>query len=263
MDSVTDQWEQSKKIRSPVLRHFPSPYRRWGCLIGSEIVVVITLTGRIDRPDIQSPDLKVLTSRNKADIKRNTSHSITGEVTNSKDKIALLAVESRHLQIWLKDEYETKLQNIQFSYWVIQHIDVLPAKKFSTFRVSSPLSDVSISCLTGLSKWSAVSCCINSSGIKSRECVVWVKSITSAFWILHSMMKHTTRMKIRELTLREKQAIWMLKEKRKYIRDLAKTKGMEKSRVCKPPTTPATNNYLIGWENNSSWWQTNHKSCEN
>ncbi len=71
---------------------------------------------------------------------------------------------------------------------------------------------------------------------------------------------HTqTRMKMRELTLRETQAIWMLKEKRKSIRALAKTKVMEKSRVWKPP---ATNNYLIGWENNSSWWQTNHKSCE-
>ncbi len=29
----------------------------------------------------------------------------------------------------------------------------------------------------------------------------------------------------------------------------AKTKGMEESRVWKPPATPATNNYLIGWEN--------------
>ncbi len=55
---------------------------------------------------------------------------------NSKVKIALLAVESRHLQ--MNDEYETKLQNVTFYYWVIQHIDVLPAKKFSTFRVSSP-----------------------------------------------------------------------------------------------------------------------------
>ncbi len=35
---------------------------------------------------------------------------------NSKDKIALLAVESRHLQIWLKDEYETQLQNVTFYY---------------------------------------------------------------------------------------------------------------------------------------------------
>ncbi len=67
---------------------------------------------------------------------------------------------------------------------------------------------------------------------------------------------HTqTRMKTRELTLREKQAIRMLKEKRKSIRAIAKTKSMEKSRVWKPPATPATNNYLIGWENNSSWWQ--------
>ncbi len=57
---------------------------------------------------------------------------------NSKVKIVLLTVESRHLQIWLQDEYETKLQNVTFYYWVIQHIDVLPAKKFSTFRVSSP-----------------------------------------------------------------------------------------------------------------------------
>ncbi len=35
---------------------------------------------------------------------------------NSKYKIALLAVESRHLQIWLKDEYETKLQNVTLFY---------------------------------------------------------------------------------------------------------------------------------------------------
>ncbi len=35
---------------------------------------------------------------------------------NSKDKIALFAVESRHLQIWLQDEYETKLQNVTFYY---------------------------------------------------------------------------------------------------------------------------------------------------
>ncbi len=36
------------------------------------------------------------------------------------------------------------------------------------------------------------------------------------------------------------------KEKRKSIRAIEKTKGMEKSRVWKPPVTPATNNYLIG-----------------
>ncbi len=35
---------------------------------------------------------------------------------NSTDKIAQLAVESRHFQIWLKDEYETNLQNVKFYY---------------------------------------------------------------------------------------------------------------------------------------------------
>ncbi len=56
---------------------------------------------------------------------------------NSKDKIPLLAVESRHLKKMIK-RYETKILNVTFYYWVIQHIDVIPAKKFSTFRVSSP-----------------------------------------------------------------------------------------------------------------------------
>ncbi len=52
---------------------------------------------------------------------------------------------------------------------------------------------------------------------------------------------HTqTIMKTRELTFREKQAVWMLKEKRKSIRAIAKTKVMEKSRVWKPPATPVT-----------------------
>ncbi len=41
-------------------------------------------------------------------------------------------------------------------------------------------------------------------------------------------------------TFFEKQAIWMLTEKRKSIRAIAKTKGMEKSRVWKPPATPTT-----------------------
>ncbi len=35
---------------------------------------------------------------------------------NSKDKIALLTVESRNVQIWLNDEYETKLLNVTFYY---------------------------------------------------------------------------------------------------------------------------------------------------
>ncbi len=74
------------------------------------------------------------------------------------------------------------------------------------------------SCLTGLSKWSAVSCALILQILKvgnvsyqlyplllySESCIRW--------W-------HTqTRMKTRDLTLREKQAIWMLKEKRKSIR---------------------------------------------
>ncbi len=170
-----------------------------------------------------------------------------------------LAVESRHFQLWLKYEYE--LQNVTFYYWVIQPLDVFPDKKFSTFRVHPSIwceHKYWDSFLTGLSKWSDVSCFIHSSDIKSRECVVSVITITSAF-----NDDTQTRMKMRELTLREKQAMWMLKEKRKSIRATAKTKSVKKSRVWKPPATPAANNYLIGWENNSSLWQTNHKSCEN
>ncbi len=44
------------------------------------------------------------------------AYSALQKYWNSKDKIALLAVESRHLQIWLKDEYETELQNVTFHY---------------------------------------------------------------------------------------------------------------------------------------------------
>ncbi len=51
---------------------------------------------------------------------------------------------------------------------------------------------------------------------------------------------HTqTRMKMRELNLRENQAM-DAKKKRKSIRALAKTKSMDKSRVWKPPATPTT-----------------------
>ncbi len=62
---------------------------------------------------------------------------------NRNDKIYLLAVESRHLQIWLKDEYETKLQNVTFII-----------RRFNTYMFSQikrtallefiPLIDVSI-----------------------------------------------------------------------------------------------------------------------
>ncbi len=43
---------------------------------------------------------------------QNSIYSALHKYWNSKDKFALLAVESRHLVIWLKDEYETKLQNV-------------------------------------------------------------------------------------------------------------------------------------------------------
>ncbi len=55
------------------------------------------------------------------------THTHLQKYWNSKDRIALLAVES------------VELQNVTFYYWVIQHIDVLPAKKFSTFRVHPPI----------------------------------------------------------------------------------------------------------------------------
>ncbi len=113
---------------------------------------------------------------------------------------------------------------------MIQHIYVLPAKKISTFRVSS-LSDVSISIGTVASQVF----------LSDHQCPVAL--ILQIILNLAFDDDTQTRMKMRELTLREKQAIWMLKEKRKSIRAIAKTKGMEKSRVWKPP---ATNNYLIG-----------------
>ncbi len=93
-----------------------------------------------------------------------------------------------------------------------------------------------------------VSCCINSSDIKSRECVVSVLSITSTFWNLESNQDEDEGADF------ERKASNL-----DSIRALSKTKGMGKSRVWKQPATPATNNDLIGWENNSSWWQTNHK----
>ncbi len=152
---------------------------------------------------------------------------------NSKDKIALLAVESSHLQIWLKDEYETKLQNVSFYYWVIQHPIGLPTWCEHQYWDS---------CLTGLSKLSAVSVALIVQVFKARECVVSVISITSVFWIYNwfciRWWPTPTRMKMRELTLTEKQAIQMLKEKRKSIKAIAKTKGMEKSRVWKQPASP-------------------------
>ncbi len=86
-------------------------------------------------------------------------------------------------------------QNYRMSHFIISRFNT-PNKKNSTFRVYPTHWCEHMywdSCLTGLSKWSAVSCCINSSDIKSREYVVTVISITSVFWILHSMMTHTNQ----------------------------------------------------------------------
>ncbi len=63
---------------------------------------------------------------------------------NSKDKIALLAVESRHLQIWLKDEYETKLQNYTFYYSLLNTYMFYQIKRTALLEFI-PVIDVSIS----------------------------------------------------------------------------------------------------------------------
>ncbi len=172
--------------------------------------------------------------------------------------------------LWSQDicKYDSKMnmrQNYRMSHFIISRFNahVLPNKKNSTFRVyPTHWCEYKYwdSCLTGLLsdqlcpvalvlqilKAGNMSYQLYPLLLYSESCIRW--------W-------HTqTRMKMRDLTLREKQAILMLKEKRKSITALAKTKGMDQSRVWK---TPATNNYRIGWENNSSWWQTNPKSCEN
>ncbi len=141
-----------------------------------------------------------------------TVNSALQKYWNSKDKIALLSVESRHLEVLLKDEYETKLENDTFYYWEIQHIDVLPAKKFST-----PLSDVSKSIGTVASQVF----------LSDQLCIValipQILKAGNVSYPLYPLLLHSescirwwhkqTRMKRGELTLREKQAIWMLKKR--------------------------------------------------
>ncbi len=61
-------------------------------LIGSEIVVVITLTGRIDRADIQSPDLKVLTVRTRQ-TQKETPPTALRNVTVTENKSAYLTAD--------------------------------------------------------------------------------------------------------------------------------------------------------------------------
>ncbi len=144
-----------------------------------------------------------------------------------------------------------------------QNIDVLPAKKFSSFRVSSPWSDASISIGTVASR------VFLSDQLCPVALILQILKAGNVSYQLHALLLYSesctwhtqTRMKMRELTERK---VSNLEAKRKEsIRALAKTKDMKKSRVWKPSATPATNNHLIDWENNSSWWQTNHKSCEN
>ncbi len=159
-------------------------------------------------------------------------------------------------------------QNYRMSHFIIGWFNthVLPAKKFSTFIVSL-LSDVSISIGTVASR------VFLSDQLCPVTLILQILKAGNMPYQLYPLLLYSescvrwwytqTRMKMRELTLWEKQAIWMLREKRKSIRALAKTKGKEKSQDWKPPATPATNNYLIGWENNSSWWQTNKKCYEN
>ncbi len=57
---------------------------------------------------------------------------------------ALLAVESRHLQIWLKDEYETKLQNYTFYYSLLNTYMFYQIKRTALLEFI-PVIDVSIS----------------------------------------------------------------------------------------------------------------------
>ncbi len=60
------------------------------------------------------------------------------------------------------------------------------------------------------------------------------------------MMTHTNQDEDEGADFERKASHLDDKEKRKSIRAIAKTKDMEKSRVWKPPATPATNNDLIG-----------------
>ncbi len=77
------------------------------------------------------------------------------------------------------------------------------------------------SCLTGLSKWSAVSSCINSSDIKSRECVVSVISIA----FLHSMTTHTNQDENEGADFERKASNLDAKRKEEVNKSYSKNKG--------------------------------------
>ncbi len=142
---------------------------------------------------------------------------------------------------------------------MIQH-SILQAKLFSTF-VSSPIwCEQSIGTVASQVFLSDQLCPV--------ALILQILKAGNASYQLYPLLLHSepcirwwhtqTRVKMRELTLREMQAIRRLKENRKSIRAIAKTKGMDKSRVWKPPSDTSKQQYLIGWEN-SSWWQSNHK----
>ncbi len=140
---------------------------------------------------------------------------------------------------WIWD----KTTEFHIYYWVIQHIYVYQLRS-SALLVFHPISDVSISietvALIGLSKWSAVSCCINYSGIKSRECVVLVISITPVFWILHSMMTLTNQDKDEGADFERKASNLDAKERRKSIRAISKTKDMANQEFGNHPQPTTT-----------------------
>ncbi len=129
------------------------------------------------------------------------------------------------LLCWLLSQdiykYDKKMnmrQNYRISHFFIGWFNtyVLPAKKISTFRVHPTIwceQKYWDSCLTGLSKWSAVSVALILQILKAGNVSYQLYPL-----LLHSESHirwwHTqTRMKTRELTLREKQAMWMLKKR--------------------------------------------------
>ncbi len=54
-----------------------------------------------------------------------------------------------------------------------------------------------------------------------------------------------------------------LDAKRKYETNYNYSKNKEHGEIKSLETTSDTSNQQLPDENNSSWWQTNHKSCEN
>ncbi len=66
----------------------------WGCLIGCEMGVVITLTGKIDRADVQSQDLKVVTVKTRQIEKEKPPTTLRDVKMMNKVKLKLFTVNS-------------------------------------------------------------------------------------------------------------------------------------------------------------------------